>query len=237
MKLIKSIVVTVFCIITLISSCAVFNTVKFLSLPTNSSAEFVNKVIIDAGHGGFDGGAVAVDGTAEKDINLNIALLIGEMLEFSGYEVIYTRTDDKGTESNSNASISKRKVSDMKNRLMLMEKHADGIFVSVHLNKFTSSSVAGAQVFYSPNFIEAKNISDEIQNSIVSLVQPNNKRTVKQGSASTFLLKNAKVPAVIVECGFLSNEEELKLLKTTDYQKQIAFAVYCGILNYKRSLL
>ncbi len=214
--------------------CIIAVAVADKTTPVPASAKLTThpKIIIDAGHGGFDGGAVAGDGTSEKDINLNIALRVGEMLSISGIEVIYTRTEDTGTEDNSDASISKRKVSDLNNRLALMSKHPDSIFVSIHLNKFTTSSASGAQVFYSQSFDEAKDLSLSIQNSIVSLIQPDNTRVVKQGTSSTFLLHKAKVPAVIVECGFLSNKNELELLKTDKYQKQLAFAIYCGILNF-----
>ena len=218
-------------IVIFISSFLVFRNTNS-SVPTLGNISTKRKVIIDAGHGGFDGGAVANDGTNEKNINLNIALKLGKMLEYGGFDVIYTRTEDVGTESDSSLTISKRKVSDLKNRLSVMNDNPDSVFVSIHLNKFSASSVNGSQVFYSPNFSEAKEVSLSIQNSIISLLQPDNSRSIKQGSASTYLLHNAKVPAVIVECGFLSNANELKLLKTDEYQEKMAFAVYCGIINY-----
>ena len=205
---------------------------KNTAVPASAKLSERPKIIIDAGHGGFDGGAVAVDGTIEKDINLNIALQVGEMLSISGMDVIYTRTQDTGTENNRDVSIRKRKVSDLNNRLALMSKYPESIFVSVHLNKFTTSDASGAQVFYSKSFDEAKDLSVLIQNSIVSLIQPQNTRVVKQGTSSALLLYKAMVPAVIVECGFLSNNNELKLLKTEKYQKQMAFAIFCGILNF-----
>lgn len=198
------------------------------AIPHTSSAT----IIIDAGHGGFDGGAVANDGTSEKDINLNIALYLGNLLEANGYNVIYTRTADIGTESDENDTISKRKVSDLKNRLKLMTENPDSVFVSIHLNKFSASDVRGAQVFYSPKFSEAKEMSENIQNSIKTLIQNDNVRTVKKGYESTYLLKNATVPAVIVECGFISNFHELELLKTDKYQKQMAFAIFGGICEF-----
>lgn len=188
--------------------------------------------IIDAGHGGFDGGAVANDGTAEKDINLSIALYLGEFLETSGYNVVYTRTEDVGTEDDETDTIRNRKKSDLYNRLALTEKYPDAIFISIHLNKFTQGNVSGAQVFYSADFDAAKKLSDEVQKSIKEILQPNNNRVIKKGNDSTFLLKNAVIPSIIVECGFLSNNEELLLLKNIDYQKKTAFAVYCGIMNY-----
>ena len=154
------------------------------------------------------------------------------MLEYGGFEVIYTRTEDVGTESDSSLTISKRKVSDLKNRLSVMNDNPDSVFVSIHLNKFSASSVNGSQVFYSPNFSEAKEVSLSIQNSIISLLQPDNSRSIKQGSASTYLLHNAKVPAVIVECGFLSNKAESTRLTDAVYQQQLAWAIYLGLQNY-----
>lgn len=189
-------------------------------------------IILDAGHGGFDGGAVAGDGTVEKDINLNIALSVGELLAFGGYDVVLTRDTDTGTEDDSTKPIQTRKVSDLKNRLALMKKYEDAVFVSIHLNKFNSESAHGAQVFYSPNLSQSSELGNAIQDSIKKLLQPDNQRVIKKGTKSTYLLYNATIPAVIVECGFLSNSAELNKLKTEDYQRQMAFAVYCGINDY-----
>lgn len=204
------------------------NDVSYASAISSSAA----KIIIDAGHGGFDGGAVASDGTNEKDINLSIALSLGDMLSLCGYDVIYTRTSDTGTEDNSDVSISKRKVSDLNNRLKIMEENSDAVFVSIHLNKFTATTPSGAQVFYSSNNIKSRDLAVSVQNSIVSMLQNDNKRVVKKSDSSTFLLKKANIPAVIVECGFVSNAKELALLKDDNYQKQMAFAVFYGINEF-----
>ncbi len=202
------------------------------NLPASTIGTSRRTVIIDAGHGGFDGGAVANDGTAEKDINLNIAYSVAGMLKTCGFDCIMTRTADSGTVNNPNDSIKKRKVSDLTNRLELINAYPGATFVSIHLNKFTTSSVSGAQVFYSKNNNLCEPLGESIQQSIVSILQPENKRVIKQGTKSTYLLYNAKIPAVIVECGFLSNKEELQLLKSESYQKQMAFAVFNGILNF-----
>ena len=193
-------------------------------------------IIIDAGHGGFDGGAIAHDGTVEKDINLNISLILTEFLKSAGYEVITTRSTDTGTDDNSSDSISKRKTSDLRNRLNIMNNNPDAIFVSVHLNKFTSSTANGAQVFYSKNNTLSASLGQSIQSEFKKLLQPNNDRVIKMGTSSTYLLHKANIPAVIVECGFLSNLEELKKLKDPDYQSQIAFCIFCGIMNYSKSV-
>ncbi len=186
----------------------------------------------NASHGGFDGGASAADGTIEKDINLSISKKLCALLRFNGFNVIMTRDGDTGTEDDESQTIPKRKKSDLSNRLQLMKDNPDAIFVSIHLNKFTTSAASGAQVFYTKNYKEAYHLANTVQNSIKELIQPENMRVVKQGTSSTYLLKNAAVPAIIVECGFLSNNQELEKLKTQDYQSQMAFAITKGIMEF-----
>lgn len=154
------------------------------------------------------------------------------MLKSSGFEVIMTRSTDTSTEDNSNDRIPSKKKSDLKNRLLLMKKYDNAIFVSIHLNKFTTSAARGSQIFYSGNSDESKILSDYIQNCIVSKIQKDNKRVNKKATSSTYILYNATVPAVLVECGFLSNKQELELLKNEKYQNEMAFCIYCGILDY-----
>ena len=190
-----------------------------------------NIVFSNATHGGFDGGAVAGDGTVEKDINLNIALTLAKFLKQSGFRVIMTRESDVSTEDTESPQIASKKRNDLKNRLKLMSDYPDSVFVSIHLNKFTTSSAVGSQVFYSKSE-ESALLADKIQKVIVTLIQPENTRVNKQATSSTYLLYNATVPAVLVECGFLSNASELALLKQSDYQKKMAFSIYLGILEY-----
>lgn len=189
-------------------------------------------IILDAGHGGFDGGAVAPDGTVEKDINLKIALTLQGFLKQGGFEVLMTRESDVSTDDVETDKIATRKKSDLKNRLGLMKDNPDAIFVSIHLNKFTTSAANGSQVFYSAEREESKVLGDCIQKSIVKLLQPENTRVNKQATSSTYLLYNATVPAVLVECGFLSNSAELKRLKDEEYQKKMAFSIFCGITSF-----
>lgn len=189
-------------------------------------------VILDAGHGGFDGGAVAPDGTVEKEINLKIALKLKEFLRLGGYEVVMTRDSDVSTDDVETDKIAARKKSDLKNRLKLMKDYPDAVFVSIHLNKFTTSAAAGSQVFYSAGREESKKLGEDIQKAIVRLLQPENTRVNKQATSSTYILYNATLPAVLVECGFLSNTAELKRLKTEEYQNKMAFGIFCGIMDY-----
>lgn len=221
-------------LITLAVVCAIslFGAVRQQTVQTTAAVQTRPTVIIDAGHGGFDGGAVANDGTVEKDINLSISLKVCELLRFNGYEVMMTRTEDTGTEDDSSGKISARKVSDLKNRLELMNSNPDAVFVSIHLNKFTTSAANGAQVFYSPNTDASGILGESIQSSVISMLQPENTRVIKRGTSSTYLLHKAQIPAVIVECGFLSNSAELKRLKEEDYQSKMAFCVAVGIIKF-----
>lgn len=212
--------------------CCAFGQEDAVFKPASTENETPKTVIVDAGHGGFDGGAVADDGTPEKDINLSISLKLAALLRFHGYDVILTRSTDTGTETDSSQSIAIRKKSDMGERLKIINENPDAIFVSIHLNKFTSSSAVGSQVFYSPNNPLSEALGLSLQKTVKTLLQPENERTIKKGTKSTYLLYKAKIPAVIVECGFLSNKKELALLKNDEYQSKMAFAVLCGILNY-----
>ena len=186
----------------------------------------------NSAHGGFDGGAVAHDGTVEKDINLKIAAMLKSLLKNSNFNVVMTRESDVSTDSVETDKIAVRKKSDLKNRLRLMNDYPDAVFVSIHLNKFTTSAANGSQVFYSAKREESKKLGMDIQESIVRLLQPENRRVNKQATSSTYILYNATVPAVLVECGFLSNTAELKRLKDEEYQKKMAFSIFCGIKNY-----
>lgn len=201
-------------------------------ISTSSGVEKKPTVILDAGHGGFDGGAVAADGTVEKDINLKIALMLKHFLNAGGFKVVMTRESDVSTDSVETDKISARKKSDLKNRLKLMKDYPEAIFVSIHLNKFTTSAANGSQVFYSAGREESKTLGEDIQKSVVRLLQPENNRVNKQATSSTYILYNATVPAVLVECGFLSNSAELARLKTEEYQNKMAFSIFCGIMDY-----
>lgn len=220
------------CAVTVCAAASVRMTSGKREVSAHVIAEECQTIILDAGHGGFDGGAVADDGTVEKDINLAIATVLADFLRTGGYEVIMTRDSDISTDTEDSSKISSRKKSDMRNRLELIKKYPDSVFVSIHLNKFTTSAASGSQVFYGPKCEESKPLGEYIQSSIIRLLQPQNKRVNKQATSSTYLLYNAPVPAVLVECGFLSNTAELERLKDENYQKKMAFCIFCGIEDY-----
>lgn len=189
-------------------------------------------IVIDAGHGGEDGGASGKNEIPEKDINLAIAKNLESLLTASGYQVVMTRADDTSIGDNSLGSIRERKVSDMHQRLKILEEQRDCLFVSIHQNYFTQSQYNGTQVFYSKNNKESKALSEDVRARVISLLQNDNKREVKPATSSIFLLREAKVPAILVECGFLSNPSEEEKLCDTDYQEKMAFAIYSGLLDY-----
>ena len=190
-------------------------------------------VIIDAGHGGFDGGAVSDDGTVEKDINLSIALYLQEYLSIFNIKTIMIRETDCSVEDNGLNTIRQKKSSDLHNRMKIMEETDNAIFVSIHQNKFPDGKYSGTQVFYSPKTKdESQVLAQTIQDYIVNTLQKDNKRQIKECGTSVFLMYNAVKPAVLVECGFLSNYEETQRLKSSEYQKKIAFCIAMGIQNY-----
>lgn len=225
-------------ILTFLSLCFVLSLITatlqltILSTPASINSKALPVIILDAGHGGFDGGAEALDGTLEKDINLAITLKLRDLLAPLGFDIVMVREEDKGIEDNSNTSIRNRKISDLNNRLKLLNKYPNSIFLSIHLNKFEQASIHGAQVFYTTNVESSKLLAEEVQTAIVKMVQPENHRKAKPASKETFLLSKAKNPAVIIECGFLSNPTDLKNLKDEEYQAKISFAIICGLLNF-----
>ncbi len=190
-------------------------------------------VIIDAGHGGIDGGAVAKDGTLEKDINLALSKKLETAMKLMGYNVVMTRAKDELIfDAGTCNTIRQKKVSDIHNRTNLINSTPDSIVVSIHQNKFSSAKYSGTQVFYSPNNEDSEPLAQSIQLAVRELLQPENKREIKKTGTNIYMLYYAKVPAVMVECGFLSNIEECNKLKSYDYQKQMMFCIMCGILNY-----
>jgi len=192
-------------------------------------------ILLDAGHGGEDGGAVGVGGLVEKDLNLAVTLKLDSFLRAMGYETIMTRTTDTDLHDSAAAGLRERKTTDIHNRFHMMEAlPAGGLFVSIHMNKFGQASARGTQVFYSKNNPESIVLAESIQQSVVRLLQPENHRQVKPAGDSIYLLFNAQKPAVLVECGFISNPGEAARLQEDGYQNALAFAVGCGVLDYRR---
>ena len=190
-----------------------------------------NKVIVvDAGHGGFDAGA-SDNGLIEKDVNLNVALFLREYIEQGGGIAVMTRTEDVSTAADDKSGKS-AKQSDLIQRKNLVQTAQADIFVSIHMNKFPQPQYHGAQVFYSLAPDGSKKLGEAIQQSLKDVLQDGNTRMAKKTDGGVFLLKDTSIPSVIVECGFLSNAQEAKLLGQTDYQRKLAWGIYMGIIRY-----
>lgn len=188
-------------------------------------------IILDAGHGGQDGGAVGSDGTVEKDLNLKVALKVQKLLEQSGCTVFMTRSDDRSISSIEDDIKKQRKVADLNNRKQMTKDLQVEAFVSIHMNTYTDPQYSGTQVFYSESPELSKSLAEMIQEE-VRIVDSENTRAAKNGSKGIFILNDTSIPSVVVECGFLSNEKDLARLKTDDYQQKLATAIYNGIMKF-----
>lgn len=209
---------------------------QYIKVSQNMTDNKKIKVIIDPGHGGVDCGAVAGDSTLEKDINLQIALILNDLLKMSGAETIMTRSEDISIHDESAKTIRAKKVSDIHNRFRMIKDNPDYLFVSIHQNTFSDPKYSGAQLFYSPNNAESTELARSIQDSFSQYLQKDNEREIKKCTTDVFLVYHAESTAVLCECGFLSNNNELEKLKSKEYQKQVALCIYNGILNYYSSI-
>ncbi len=179
-------------------------------------------------HGGSDPGKVGINDALEKDINLSLALKLRDLLEQKKISVVLTRDSDAGLYP---ADATNKKASDMQKRCEIISDANPVFTVSLHQNSYPSPEVKGAQVFYYGQSTQGKLLAETLQESLVSRVDPENKRVAK-ANESYYLLKKTPTPTVIVECGFLSNPDEAALLLDDDYQNKLARAIYMGILKY-----
>ena len=222
-----SIAVAAFILVAVICFVPSAQTEDAVSLPDN---ELV--IIIDAGHGGVDGGAVGVNGTIEKHINLEIALQLRDVLEAAGYKVVMTRETDMSIHDSTAVTISQMKVSDLRNRLAMTKTYQNSILISIHQNTLTNPSVTGAQVFYSGNNSQSAVLAQCIQDQFNEYIQLADEREIKQAGKNLYLFYNAENVAILAECGFLSNSQEEQLLQTPEHQADIVFTIYCGLIDY-----
>ena len=201
-----------------------------------SSSEFSQEnravtVIIDPGHGGIDSGAVSQNGILEKDINFKISSYLKNFLELSNVNCFMTRSDDNLLVSPSVGS-KHFKRGDLIARRDIANNCDNGIFISIHQNKFTNSRYFGLQVFYSKNNSESIELAKIIKDSNRSLLCGDNNREIKPAGSEIYLLDNIDIPAVLVECGFLSNHAEASKLNSDNYQRELAFMLYSSVIKY-----
>lgn len=186
-------------------------------------------IVIDVGHGGSDPGKVGIQGIKEKDVNLAIARYLKDYLIAEDYTVYMTRETDQGLYDE---SVSNKKKSDLSNRIQFVQKKNASCMISIHQNSYPDTIQHGAQTFYYDGREEDKNFAQYVQDSLLTF-DPSNTRQIKS-STSYYILKNAQVPSILIECGFLSNPEETANLTDPNYQKQIAYAIAIGTCRYLR---
>jgi len=189
-------------------------------------------IVLDAGHGGMDGGCSSAKGDTEKGINLNILLTLRDMLRVAGYDVAVTRDTDKSIHDKGVEGIANQKSSDMDNRLEIFNKYDNAICLSIHQNQFIDAKYSGAQMFYSDNHDGSQSLAMALQSSFVKNLQPDNQREIKLCGKELFLCYFSENPTVMVECGFLSNPDEAELLCSEEYQNKVAFTIFTGLTEY-----
>lgn len=176
-------------------------------------------------------GAVSDNGVSEADINLKIVLKLQQLLEQSGAEVILTRSDENAIYDLDKKTLRDKKNSDIKNRVKIGNNSSADIFVSIHLNKIPQSQYSGWQTFFKDGNEDSKKLATSIQNNLNEAIQKENKR-VPLKINNIYIIKKVEIPTTIVECGFLSNPEEEKLLQQDEYQDKLAWGIYNGIMQY-----
>ncbi len=187
-------------------------------------------IVVDAGHGEFDGGA-KVGEFLEKDLNLSFSLSLEKLLVFFGYEVKMTRTNDMSMCERGLGSIRQKKISDTRKRLELIEQSDVLCSISIHQNIFSQSRYSGAQTFYGQKNEKSQTLAVNILDSVKELLQKDNKRIAKPIGRQVYLIHNSTKPSVLMECGFMSNGEELKNLTDKTYQQKMNFCIVAGILK------
>lgn len=188
-------------------------------------------VILDPGHGGEDGGAVSAAGDKESDINLAIVLKMDQIMGLCGVPVVLTRSEDRSMHDPSASTLREKKVSDLHNRVDMVEGIDGGLLLSIHQNSYPDPRYSGAQVFYGE--AEGSQLWGEYTQEVLRLtLNENNTRTAKKIPDTVYLMNHISCPAILVECGFMSNGEEVSLLLTAGYQKKMATVLTGACLQY-----
>lgn len=195
-----------------------------------SAVRRTGPLVLDAGHGGEDGGAVSLTGAPESRINLAIVLKLRDVLGLYGVDPILLRETDISLHDGDAGTLREKKRSDLKNRVAAIEEVEGGTLLSIHQNTYPGSRYHGAHVFYAPTE-GSQALAEHFQNSIKTALQPDNQRAVKKIPDSVYILNHITCPAVLVECGFLTNPEEEALLRDEDYQRKLAAVVAAAWLT------
>ncbi len=186
-------------------------------------------IIIDAGHGGVDGGATSCAGILESRYNLEISLKLNDLLHFLGYETRMIRTTDISVYTEGD-TIGQKKISDLKQRLRIASETENALYVSIHQNQFPDSRYSGAQVFY-PNTPDSQLLARQLQENLISCLNPGSNRAIKQAKG-VYLMERIPCTGILIECGFLSNPEEEAKLRSSEYQQQLCCVIAATLVQY-----
>ena len=224
-KIVLAVVLSIALLITVFNHLYIVPTVNY-SFPTKNKI-----IVIDPGHGGIDPGTTGKSGVSEDKINLLISLKLCRLIEQSGGVAVLTRSDDEGLYSNDKSRIRDKKNEDLRKRNEIINTSGAHVFVSIHLNSFPQSKYYGAQTFYQKGSEESKKLAELIQEELKSNIDNKNHRMTKSID-TIFILKNKVMPGALVECGFLSNPTEERLLQEDKYQDKIAWSIFVGIARF-----
>jgi len=203
---------------------------------TTASAEAkdIKQIIIDAGHGGVDGGATGINGRLEKELNLEISQKLSAYMKLFGFDVIMTRTDDISL--GEDAPKGKKKMTDLVKRLECANNNPDALFLSIHMNKFPQEVCKGLQIWYSPGNDMSKRFADIVKNTVVTDLQNDNTRDCKKAGSAIYLLDRMKNTSILVECGFISNKDECAMLCDNAYQQKLAASISDAVIDFKKNV-
>ena len=224
----------IFCIISVLISLILLVPMLKFSLPLpnmSASNQTPITVVLDAGHGGEDGGCEG-NGLVEKDLNLDIALRIASLLRKQGVNVVLTREIDELLYDKNSDYEGKKKYQDVRRRLEIAKEQENPVLVSIHMNYFAQTQYSGLQVWYSKADARSRILANLVQSNIKYNLQLNNKRNIKEATSSIFLLDNATFPAILIECGFLSNPDEARALSDENYRQKLAEIIFNSIMTY-----
>ena len=189
-------------------------------------------IILDAGHGGEDGGTIGVNGVYEKTLNLDMSEALGTYLKFAGFEVVQTRTEDILLYDRKVDFKGKKKMLDLAARYKIAEELMPDLFVSIHMNAFPDGRYSGLTVYYSPNNGSSYDAAEKIRADVIEKIQHDNKRELKKAGSNIYILNRLHCPSVLVECGFLSNKEECAKLSTEEYRHKLSLVLFSSISSF-----
>ena len=198
------------------------------TIAENTPIERSHIFVIDAGHGGEDGGAISCTGIAESGINLQIARKLNDLLQLLGHQTMMIRTEDISVYTEGN-TIAARKLSDLKERVRIINNTENAVLISIHQNFFDDSRYSGPQVFYS-NDLRAKDLAQSMQDNLVRTIDPGSHRQCKL-SQGVYLMEHIRYPGILIECGFLSNPTEEAKLRTVAHQHKLCCVIATTLAN------